>query len=898
MHAPKKAMSEKKRYCIISHTHWDREWYIPLENFRMRLVDLIDNLLDILEKDEGYRFHLDAQTIVLEDYLEIRPHKKEILEKYIQEGRILVGPWYVQNDFHLTSGEATVRNLMIGTGIANRFGKCMPVGYAADQFGLIPQLPQILSRFGLDCCIFGRGFDRNDTQFYWQSEDGSKVLCEHMKFWYNNAQRFSADPNGALALARGRGELCARFAKTTNYLLMNGVDHLEAQEDLTEIIEKVRPMLNDDEEIFQDTMPEYIQRLRDDVKKNGIELNTYTGEFRDRGADNCLTGTLSSRVYLKTANATCQSTLERKFEPLWALNDMTGVKKFPLDYDRYMWKVLIQNHPHDSICGCSVDPVHRHMVDRFERVMENANDLIERGSKALMEHLDRTGLDDKNNYLITVLNSVQNAEKGVVRAIVEIPVEEDTGSFTIRDAKGRDIPFIVTMIQKNWSKAILSPINLPGGRRVNRYTIKLIPGTVAGTSYKTLIVTLTEGELKVEENRKKLASKLENENLRVDIAKNGTITLTDKKSGASYPGLLLLEDNEERGDEYNFRENDGTPIITSENVKAKVSVVEDNFFTQSRKIEYDFRIEREIGSGTLPVELILTLDRGSKQLDVQMRFTNYAKNHRLRLHFPTGLKSDVNFSGQPFDCIERNKVSIFNNDKRHPNTDFFGIEDGKRGLAVFQNGLYEYEQLTDEKNTLALTVLRVNQIVSGGYEGLETMDQRWVAPENQCIGREIVHHLAVYPFEGDRETAKVAALAQSFMQPLYTVTQPVDRNKFIGGRPFVQGPGMPDIFYRPLENADVVLPLDKTFLKTEQSIDGAMILSAFKGGDDGEGIVVRWYNHTSKPVDFTATIGERFKKAFAVSLGEEKLNELTLKAGKTVSLHAGPKEIVTVKFVK
>lgn len=192
----------KKQYCVISHTHWDREWYLPLENFRMRLVDLIDNLLDILEKDENYRFHLDAQTIVLQDYLEIRPYKRALLEKLIRSGNILVGPRYVQNDFHLTSGEATVRNLLIGTAIAEEYGCCMKIGYAADQFGLIAQLPQILNGFDMDTCVFGRGFDRGVTEFYWDGEDGRRVLCEHMKFWYNNAQRFPANPESALYLAR------------------------------------------------------------------------------------------------------------------------------------------------------------------------------------------------------------------------------------------------------------------------------------------------------------------------------------------------------------------------------------------------------------------------------------------------------------------------------------------------------------------------------------------------------------------------------------------------------------------------------------------------------------------------------------------------------------------------
>ena len=96
---------------------------------------------------------------------------------------------------------------------------------------------------------------------------------------------------------------------------MNGVDHLEAQEDLTEIMDKVRPMLDEDEEIFQDTLPEFMQRLRREVEENGIELKTFRGEFRDNGAANVLTGTLSSRTYLKQANARSQVELERELEP-------------------------------------------------------------------------------------------------------------------------------------------------------------------------------------------------------------------------------------------------------------------------------------------------------------------------------------------------------------------------------------------------------------------------------------------------------------------------------------------------------------------------------------------------------------------------------------------------------
>ena len=132
-------------FCYFCSSHWDREWYQPFETFRLRLVDLIDHLLEIFERHPDYLFELDAQTICLEDYLEIRPERRETLRRWIRSGNLRVGPWYVQNDFFLTSGEATIRNLRIGRKIAEEFGRCGDVGYAPDQFGLIRQLPQIIS---------------------------------------------------------------------------------------------------------------------------------------------------------------------------------------------------------------------------------------------------------------------------------------------------------------------------------------------------------------------------------------------------------------------------------------------------------------------------------------------------------------------------------------------------------------------------------------------------------------------------------------------------------------------------------------------------------------------------------------------------------------------------------
>ena len=130
---------------LISHTHWDREWHLTFQQFRLKLVHLVDGLLDILDRDAAYEhFMLDGQTIVLDDYLQIRPEREDDLRKYIQNGRVLIGPWYILPDEFLVSPESTIRNLLEGDRGAKRFGPKMRVGYIPDPFGHIGQMPQIL----------------------------------------------------------------------------------------------------------------------------------------------------------------------------------------------------------------------------------------------------------------------------------------------------------------------------------------------------------------------------------------------------------------------------------------------------------------------------------------------------------------------------------------------------------------------------------------------------------------------------------------------------------------------------------------------------------------------------------------------------------------------------------
>ena len=188
-----------KTCIVVSHTHWDREWYETFQQFRLRLVRLMDKLLHILDTDPAYRyFMLDGQTIVLDDYLQIRPEREADLRRHVQDGRLLIGPWHVLPDEFLVSGEAIVRNLLLGERTARRFGAKMTVGYTPDPFGHISQLPQILRGFGMDSTAMRRGLDDQPTELLWQSPDGSTVLLCYLRDGYDNAARLPVQDAGCV----------------------------------------------------------------------------------------------------------------------------------------------------------------------------------------------------------------------------------------------------------------------------------------------------------------------------------------------------------------------------------------------------------------------------------------------------------------------------------------------------------------------------------------------------------------------------------------------------------------------------------------------------------------------------------------------------------------------------
>src|SRR5438067_1959821 len=457
-------MAEQLNIILVPHTHWDREWYLTFQQFRARLVHTIDKLLDILDRDSNFTyFMLDGQTIVLDDYLEVQPEQEERLKKYTRAGRINVGPWFIQPDEFLVSGESLIRNLQVGLQRATEFGEPMRIGYVPDCFGHIAQLPQILQGFGIDNAVFWRGVgaEARKSEFLWAAPDGTRVLVIHVAdaLGYSNARMMPLAPDEFVSRVKLLTAQILPKATTDTLLFMNGSDHLEPQDGLPEAIAAANPLLahispeqekmlaefgqvqqNGDIKHFDGinvrigTLPQYVETVRSQNGKHegrkeegGREgaqedLQVLTGEMRSGQFSHLLPSVLSSRMWIKQQNTASEHLLERWVEPLTAWAWKLGAT-YPAGLVRLAWKYLLQNHPHDSICGCSIDQVHRENAVRFAQSQQVAEGAIAQALQTIVAAIDtRAPIPTSHKPVpIVVFNPAPGPRTEAVQAVVQIP---------------------------------------------------------------------------------------------------------------------------------------------------------------------------------------------------------------------------------------------------------------------------------------------------------------------------------------------------------------------------------------------------------------------------------------------------------------------------------------------
>ncbi len=901
-----------KEYCVISHTHWDREWYFTFEQFRYRLVKLIDNLLDIMENEKDFVFHLDAQTIVLEDYLKIKPQNKEKLEKYIKEGRIIVGPWYVQNDFFLTDGEATVRNLLIGTKIANEFGACGTTGYIPDQFGNISQLPQIYNQFGIETCLLGRGYsfwhrnendelvrDMTPPEFYWKGKDGSKVLSVRFTTWYNNAQRFSEDIPRNVKLIDFIEGAYHGTARAPYYLLMNGVDHLEAQENLLPILKETNKLLKDGE-LKQCTMQEFTDKLKDWMKETGTEIEEYVGELRNGNDYDLLKGTLSSRVYLKQDNARLQNKVENIIEPLYTLAELKGMKDiYPKEYLAYLWKSIIENHPHDSICGCSMDAVHKNMQDRTARINEVSDEMIHDVLSALTTSVTRDDMTE-DDYIVTVWNTCEEAVSGVAEVELNFPITEDFNNFVLLDENGNEAEY--EAVRKDfYSLKTTSPINLPGELDVDSYLVKIAVDNIEPMGYRSYVVKKADGRRRIcaEEPKQCENIKLENDRFTVAVNSMGEIDITDKKLGKTYANCIRLEDSGDSGHSYVYHEALNDTPITTDDIKPVVELIKDTNIEKICSVKYDLMLPAGLNPDTVersadlisnPIEIVLTLKKGTPWVDITCRVENNSRDHRLRILFDTEMATDFTTSLVPYDTVERDRKAVLKrvDNGTQPNSGMIYIADKGTSLAIFNEGLNEYEHLLGDKGTIAVTLVRG----TGSISTLRDRKQRSMMRQDgiQTLGKFELK-LGISFEDGEDNVSSFVRMAKRFNNPAITYFQPYTERKFTGGRPQVQDTDIAELFFREEPYKDIKLERTAGFM---EFIGDAMTVSAVKLSENGKRVVVRAYNTTDNEAEFAVKTAENISGAVKLRADESEVGAIAVNDNKTETIKVKPREIVTI----
>lgn len=902
------------KYHVISNTHWDREWRYPFQAYRMDLVEMMDRLVEILETCPDYRaFFLDSQTVILEDYLEIRPKQEKRIQALVKADRLQIGPWYTLPDQWCCPGEALVRNLLMGHRSAKRFGPVTKAGYTPFSNGQISQLPQLYQGFGIDSCFFYRGVGKHvaRSEFLWEGADGTRVFgfkfgdyarynyyylvyrpgllgrlpkdreyaWENEEIAYRVANEQSQDrqyawmnqrlsvceENLPQALADAR-RFTEPDATTSQLLYMMGHDHSYAAREELALIEAAQKHLRPEEEqLFHSALNDYLEAFRQEAQ----DLQVLQGEMRHTNKEglwtNLMALILSCRLYLKQQNARVNAKILQGAEPLAAFAWLTG-SEYPAPFLEIAWKKLLINQAHDAVGGCSVDRVHEEMQARWGEVDTLSDEICRRSMRDLAMRI-RSGLDNPLSRQLTLFNTLPFNRDGVVELEIDLPLEFEGQGFAIQTSNGEQIPIQIVSSEK-YTATVESGYELPLTFPVERYRTLLFLSDLPAFGYEVLEVIpgnafLEKGESLVQGDRQ-----LENEYLKVHVNDNGTLELTDKRTGRLFSGLGLFEDTAEFGDPWNRVTPPGDRPILSSDAHARCSIVRDGALEGTLRVAVPFRVPVEKFSNErrsdervdLSIVLEVTLKKQSPVVELTVHLENQAKDHRLRILFSSGIQeAEWSYAEGQFDVLQRPiQLPPAEGWKEppyptHPMWNFVDVSDGQNGFAVINDGLTEYEVMDNEARTLAITLLRAF--------GKFVFERP--TPGSQCLGHH-VYRFALYPHTGLWSDSEVFALTARHTTPVQALYSAPTRGH---------------------------LPGRMSFFSLS---DDTLVFSGMKQSEDEKSLVLRFWNPTNETQKVILTSALPIAAAHELSLEEKRRKRLRVSDSSKVWMTVGRKGIFTL----
>jgi alpha-mannosidase/mannosylglycerate hydrolase len=260
----------------------------------------------------------------------------------------------------------------------------------------------------------------------------------------------------------------------------------------------------------------------------------------------------------------------------------------------------------------------------------------------------------------------------------------------------------------------------------------------------------------------------------------------------------------------------------------------------------------------LKITSCVSLAKGAKRVEIVTEVDNTARDHRLRVLFPSEIATDYSHAENAFDVVTRPVKVPECRDWRecmpsvHPQKTFVDISDGEAGLAIINEGLPEYQVIDDAQRTIALTLMRcVGNGVCGASEQVE----------GQMIGRRTFKY-AIAPHAGNWLDAQIWQQGWTYNAPMK-----VARTGTHTG----------------------TLPLTKSFMSLDNP---TVLLSTLKKAEQSNELILRLFNIGDEKAPVTITV-DGLREASQTNMNEEQIGGLTTKDGK-IELTVSGKQIITL----
>lgn len=865
---------------LIPHTHWDREWYLTRAAFGARLVSMLDDLIERLEADAEFRsFLLDGQSALLTDYLAVRPDRTSRVEALVRAGRLQIGPWYVLPDEQIPSGEALVRNLLLGRADAEGAGGRSDVLYSPDAFGHPAMLPDLAREFGLSGGVLWRGLGAEAAQgrdlVRWRGTAGGaggELLVYHLppQGYEAGSALFVADSALPDAWRVLRDSLAARAAGA-HVAVFLGADHHWAHPRVGPLRDRIAE-LEPVHEVRVSRLDEFLRAAGELTRR----LPLVAGELRSSGGYTwSLQGVHGTRAPLKRRNSVLELLLERIAEPLAALAAPSADLHALLVV---AWRALVANHFHDAICGCSADAVAREMEIRFADAEVVAREVTRRALHRLIGHQPDRARESpaRVRARLVLWNPVPRTRRGVVVADTtwfrrDVLVGPPGRRASRRGPGAR--PFALTLPDGHVvpvqvlgrciaHRRLDADRHYPDQDEVDVVRVAFALEHVGPLGFAALAPagrrSRPAGDVRAR------GRTLSNALVEVSVGRGGALSLLDRDSGERYEGLLRLEDEADAGDTYTFAPAQPRRLVRS------VAPVRVRILAAGPLVGV-LEATWALSAGRIGARLVVRLHAESPVVHCRLEIDNRVTDHRLRARISTRLDGADLLTGTQLGSLRRSPVEVGPGPfpveapvATAPAHRFAAAARGARGLALLVPGFAEVEWT--RSGDLLLTLLRAIGSLSRGDLPVRPGHAAWPEPTPlaQCPGPQVVE-LAILPGT-ERELGRADRVLERWEEAFLPV----------------------QAFWLP-DATDLALPADPIALEGE-----GLILSAVKTAEESAALVLRCYNPRVEPVAGAWVFGAPRARARQVRADERGGTEVALTGdGRRLPFSAAPGAWVT-----